>query len=147
MSARGKARKRALDILYEADIGGIPALEVLQAQVSRRTTEGEPELNLYVTEIVHGVIEHAEYIDEVISTYSLGWTLPRMPAVDRSILRLACYEILWNDEVPDAVVISEAVNMAQSLSTDESSTFVNGLLARISEIKSRLTPQLPAAEN
>ena len=99
------------------------------------------KLNVYVSEIVHGVIEHGEYIDEVISTYSLGWTLPRMPAVDRSILRLACYEVLWNADVPDAVVISEAVNMAQSLSTDESSTFVNGLLARISEVKLRLTTQ------
>ena len=141
MSARGKARKRALDILYEADIRGIPALEVLDSQVARRSEDGDPELNVYVSEIVHGVIEHGEYIDEVISTYSLGWTLPRMPAVDRSILRLACYEVLWNDGVPDAVVISEAVNMAQSLSTDESSTFVNGLLARISEVKSRLTTQ------
>ena len=141
MSARGKARKRALDILYEADIRGIPALEVLQSQVARRSEDGDPELNVYVSEIVHGVVEHGEYIDEVISTYSLGWTLPRMPAVDRSILRLACYEVLWNDGVPDAVVISEAVNMAQSLSTDESSTFVNGLLARISEVKSRLTTQ------
>ncbi len=141
MSARGKARKRALDILYEADIRGIPALEVLQSQVARRSEDGDPELNVYVSEIVHGVIEHGEYIDEVISTYSLGWTLQRMPAVDRSILRLACYEVLWNDDVPDAVVISEAVNMAQSLSTDESSTFVNGLLARISEVKSRLTTQ------
>ncbi len=141
MSARGKARKRALDILYEADIRGIPALEVLQSQVARRSEDGDPELNVYVSEIVHGVIEHGEYIDEVISTYSLGWTLPRMPAVDRSILRLACYEVLWNADVPDAVVISEAVNMAQSLSTDESSTFVNGLLARISEVKLRLTTQ------
>ena len=141
MSARGKARKRALDILYEADIRGIPALEVLQSQVARRSEDGDPELNVYVSEIVHGVIEHGEYIDEVISTYSLGWTLPRMPAVDRSILRLACYEVLWNADVPDAGVISEAVNMAQSLSTDESSTFVNGLLARISEVKSRLTTQ------
>ena len=141
MSARGKARKRALDILYEADIRGLPALEVLESQVVRRSEDGDPELNVYVSELVHGVIEHGEYIDEVISTYSLGWTLPRMPAVDRSILRLACYEVLWNDGVPDAVVISEAVNMAQSLSTDESSTFVNGLLARISEVKSRLTTQ------
>ena len=141
MSARGKARKRALDILYEADIRDVPALEVLESQVARRSEDGDPELNIYVSEIVHGVIEHGEYIDEVISTYSLGWTLPRMPAVDRSILRLACYEVLWNDDVPDAVVISEAVNMAQSLSTDESSTFVNGLLARISEVKSRLTTQ------
>jgi len=141
VSARGKARKRALDILYEADIRDVPALEVLESQVARRSEDGDPELNIYVSEIVHGVIEHGEYIDEVISTYSLGWTLPRMPAVDRSILRLACYEVLWNDDVPDAVVISEAVNMAQSLSTDESSTFVNGLLARISEVKSRLTTQ------
>ena len=141
MSARGNARKRALDILYEADIRGVPALEVLESQVVRRSEDGDPELNVYVSEIVHGVVEHGEYIDEVISTYSLGWTLPRMPAVDRSILRLACYEVLWNDDVPDAVVISEAVKMAQSLSTDESSTFVNGLLARISEVKSRLTTQ------
>lgn len=147
MSARSKARKRALDILYESDIRGLPALEILLAQTTRRASGGEPDLNIYVAELVRGVVEHGEYIDEVLSTYSLGWTLPRMPAVDRSILRLACYEILWNDEVPDAVVISEAVDLAQNLSTDESSAFVNGLLARISEIKARLTPQSPATDS
>ena len=95
-------------------------------------------MNAYVDELVRGVVEHAEYIDEILSTYSLGWTLSRMPAVDRSVLRLGCFEILWNDDVPDAVAMAEAVALVQDLSTDESAAFVNGLLARISEIKSRL---------
>lgn len=138
MSARSKARKRALDILFEADLRGSDPIEVLAGQADRRQAEGEPALNDYVTELVTGVATHRDRIDELITTYSMGWTLERMPAVDRSLLRIAAYEVLYRDDIPDAVAISEAVALAQDLSTDESSGFVNGLLGRLSEIKDRV---------
>jgi N utilization substance protein B len=138
MSARSKARKRALDILYEADMRQLQPLDVLATQTDRRALEGEPELNSYVTDLVQGVIANQERIDELLSTYSMGWSLDRMPAVDRSILRLSTYEVLYRDDIPDTVAISEAVALAQDLSTEESSSFVNGLLARLSEVKPRL---------
>lgn len=138
MSARSKARKRALDILYEADIRGTDPTAVLASGIERRAQGDEPALNTYVTELVEGVQHHRERIDEVLSTYSMGWTLDRMPAVDRSVLRIGTYEILWRQDIPDSVAISEAVTLAQDLSTDESPSFVNGLLARVSEIKGRL---------
>jgi transcription antitermination protein NusB len=138
MSARSKARKRALDVLYEADIRGIDASDVFAATTERRSDEGQASLNAYVAEIVAGVAAHREYIDELLSSYSMGWTLDRMPAVDRAILRIGAYELLWRDDVPDGVAIAEAVALAQELSTDESSSFVNGLLGRILELKPRL---------
>jgi len=137
MSARSKARKRALDILYEADMRELAPLDVLATQTDRRAMEGEPELNSYVTDLVEGVIANQVRIDELLSTYSMGWSLARMPAVDRSILRLSAYEVIYRDDIPDTVAISEGVALAQDLSTDESSSFVNGLLARLSEVKSR----------
>lgn len=139
MSARSKARKRALDVLYEADIRGIALQEVLDASVRRRSDEGQPPLNGYVVDLVGGVAAHRVTIDELLGSYSQGWTLDRMPAVDRAILRLGAFELLWRDDVPDAVVISEAVHLAQELSTEESSAFVNGLLGRLLELKPRLT--------
>jgi len=134
VSARGKARKRALDVLYEADLRGITAVEVLDAKVDAV----EPPVNPYTSELVYGVVEHADRIDDLLSTYSMGWTLDRMPAVDRNLLRIGTYELLWCDDVPPAVAISEAVELAKSLSTEESASFVNGLLARILEIKPKL---------
>jgi N utilization substance protein B len=149
MSARSKARKRALDILYEADMRELAALDVLLTQTERRASDGEPELNSYVSDLVEGVIANQERIDELLSTYSMGWSLDRMPAVDRSLLRLSAYEVLYRDDIPDTVAMSEAVALAQDLSTDESASFVNGLLARLSEVKPRLgivptTTVLPA---
>jgi len=138
VSARSKARKRALDVLYEADIRSVPAAEILEATISRRTDEGQASLNEYVSELVDGVVAHQAYIDELLGSYSMGWTLDRMPTVDRAILRIGTYELLWRDDVPDAVAIAEAVNLAQELSTDESASFVNGLLARLAELKPRL---------
>jgi len=138
MSARSKARKRALDVLYESDMRGTSASDVLMSQVDRRLESGDPALNAYVSELVEGVQIHRERIDELLGTYAMGWTLTRMPAVDRSILRMASYEVLWRDDIPDAVAISEAVALAQELSTEESATFVNGLLGRLSDVKSRL---------
>lgn len=138
MAARSKARKRALDILYEADIRQIPASQVLATQVHRRAVASEPALNEYVAVLVAGVEDHQVRIDELLESYATGWTLPRMPAVDRAILRLAAFEILWGTQVPDVVAISEAVTLAQELSTDDSAAFVNGLLARLAELKPRL---------
>ena len=138
MSARSKARKRALDVLYESDMRGTSASDVLTSQVDRRLESGDPALNAYVSELIEGVRIHRERIDELLGTYAMGWTLTRMPAVDRSILRMACYEVLWRDDIPDAVAISEAVTLAQELSTEESAAFVNGLLGRLSDVKARL---------
>lgn len=142
MSARHRARKRALDVLFEAEARGIPALDVLAETNRRRGDAGEPELNPYSAELVRGVVEHEDRIDDILSTYSLGWTVERMPAVDRSILRIGVYELLWGD-VPDAVAIDEAVELARELSTDESPAFVNGLLARVRDERSGLQPGHP----
>lgn len=139
MAARSKARKRALDILYESDIRRIPATEVLAAQVTRRREAGEPALNPYVETLVTGVERHRDRIDELLASYATGWSIERMPAVDRAILRLAAFEILWAEDIPDTVAIAEAVALAQELSTDDSAPFVNGLLARICELKPRLS--------
>src|SRR3954463_13166990 len=127
MSARSKARKRALDVLFEADQRGLDAVRVLADRVAR----AGPPVAEYTVEIVEGVVAHRERIDELLSTYAQGWTLDRMPGVDRALLRLAAWELLYNDDVPDAVAIDEAVELAHTLSTDESPAFVNGLLARL----------------
>ena len=134
--ARSKARKRALDILFEAEQRDSPVLDLL----AERMTLGSPPVPGYAADLVRGVAVHAARIDELISQYAQGWTLDRMPAVDRNVLRIGIYELLWADDVPDAVAINEAVLLAQDLSTDASPAFVNGLLARIAELK----PSLPA---
>ena len=130
MAARRKARLRALDVLFEADQRGMDPLVVLKAKMER----ANPPVGEYAVTVVEGVVAHADRIDEVLSTYSMGWTIERMPAVDRAALRIATWEILHADDVPDHVAISEAVEIVQELSTDESPTFVNGLLARIAEL-------------
>jgi N utilization substance protein B len=134
MAARSKARKRALDILFESELRARPVAETL----AQRLAAGDPPVHPYTIVLVEGVDGHAERLDELLSTYSHGWTLPRMPAVDRNILRLGVYELLYCDDVPDAVVINEAVELAGQLSTDESPAFVNGLLARVRELKPTL---------
>jgi len=134
--ARSKARKRALDVLFEAELRGTPLLELL----AERITLGTPPVPEYAADLVRGVSVHQARIDELISGYAEGWTLERMPAVDRNILRIGIYELLWADDVPDGVAISEAVLLARDLSTDASPAFVNGLLARIAELKPSLQP-------
>ena len=131
MAARSKARKRALDILFEAEQRGLPVLGLL----SERQSLGETPVPEYAAELVRGVASHQPEIDDLISENAVDWTLERMPAVDRNILRLGVYELLWADDVPDGVAISEAVLLAQDLSTDASPSFVNGLLARIKDLK------------
>jgi transcription antitermination protein NusB len=135
MPARSKARKRALDILFEAEQRGLPVLELL----TERMSVGEQPVPDYAAELVRGVASHRERIDSLITENAVDWTLDRMPAVDRNILRLGIYELLWADDVPDGVAISEAVRLAQDLSTDSSPAFVNGLLARIKDLKPTLT--------
>ncbi len=131
MSARGKARKRALDILFEAEIRGEPVLDLL----AERTAAASPPVPEYAAELVRGVQQHQAGIDELLAANSRGWTLQRMPAVDRNILRIGAYELFWNPGVPDGVAISEAVLLARELSTDASPAFVNGLLARLLELR------------
>ena len=136
MSARSKSRKRALDILFEADQRRMNVQSLLADRLSGRS-EG-PTPNEYTITVVEGVIDKWQEINDLLATYSQGWTIDRMPGVDRAILRIGAWEVVWNDDVPDNVAISEAVQLATSLSTDDSPSFVNGLLARLAEVKPTL---------
>jgi transcription antitermination protein NusB len=136
VSARSKARKRALDILFEADQRGLNAETLLEERISKPATQHA--LNEYTLEIVQGVVARWNQINELLATYSQGWTIERMPAVDRAILRIGAWEVVYSETVPDVVAISEAVALATTLSTDDSPTFVNGLLARLAEVKPTL---------
>ena len=136
MSARTKARKRALDLLFEAEQRGVNAADLLRERLATPVTEAP--LSEFTADLVMGVVEHWGQVDELISTYSQGWTLKRMPAVDRAILRLGAYEVLFSTDVPEPVAISEWVGLATELSTDDSPRFVNGLLARLAEVKPTL---------
>ncbi|SDP05393.1 NusB antitermination factor [Pedococcus dokdonensis] len=136
MGARSKARKRAVDLLFEAENRGMNAGDLLVARLAKPVTEAP--LNQYTSDLVEGVVAHWNDINELLSTYSQGWTLDRMPSVDRAILRLGAFEVLYATEVPEGVAIAEAVELAKSLSTDDSPKFVNGLLARLAEVKPTL---------
>ena len=136
VSARSKARKRALDLLFEAEQRGVNADTLLTERIAQPATQHS--LNDYTVEIVRGVVARWNQINELLATYSQGWTIERMPAVDRAILRIGAWEVVFSDAIPDAVAISEAVALATSLSTDDSPTFVNGLLARLAEVKPTL---------
>ncbi|WP_019137120.1 transcription antitermination factor NusB [Cellulomonas massiliensis] len=136
MGARTKARKRAVDVLFEADQRGLDVLEVLARRIAEPGTEAA--LPQYAVELVEGVAERRERIDEILATHSHGWTVERMPAVDRALLRVGTWEVLYNDDVPDAVAVSEAVELAGTLSTDDSPAFVNGLLGRVVDLKPTL---------
>jgi N utilization substance protein B len=135
MAARTKARKRALDILFESEMRGLPLGETLD----ERIVAGEPPVNDYTVTLVRGIVEHKERIDELVATYAKGWTLDRMPAVDRNVLRLGVLELLYVDDVPDGVAVSEAMSLVRDLSTDESPSFVNGVLGNILRDKPALT--------
>jgi N utilization substance protein B len=133
--ARSKARKRALDILFEAEVRGDPVLDLLE----QRSAEASPPVSDYAAELVRGVQAHRDRIDQLLGEYAEGWSLERMPIVDRNVLRIGLYELLWADDIPDGVAISEAVLLARDLSTDASPAFVNGLLARLLELKPTLS--------
>ncbi|QXG75880.1 transcription antitermination factor NusB [Modestobacter sp. L9-4] len=127
MAARTKARKRAVDVLYEADLRSGDPLVVLRDRVA----DGNPPVPDHAVRLVEGVVEQQAKIDELIEAHASGWSLDRLPDVDRAILRMAVYELLWVDDVPDAVVIDEAVELAKTLSTDDSPSYVNGVLGGI----------------
>ena len=137
MSARSKARKAALDLLYEADIRSRSALETLTLREG--AVDELPPIREYTRELIVGIDVHSRKIDELITTYAQGWDMDRLPAVDRNILRLGIYEILWVESVPDAVAIDEALLLARELSSDESSSYIHGVLGRISSIKESLS--------
>jgi N utilization substance protein B len=128
MSARSKARKRAVDVLYESDARGVAATTTLDERVAL----ADPPVNEFTVSLIEGVTANSVRIDKILTDYADGWTIARMPGVDRAILRLGVYELLWRGEdIPSAVVIDEAVELAKTLSTDESPRFVNGVLARV----------------
>lgn len=135
MSARSKARKRALDVLFASELRGESANDALD----RAIMEGDAPTNAYTVALVRGVVEHQDRIDEILTDYAEGWTLGRMPAVDRNVLRLGLFELLYVDDVPDPVAVSEAMALVRDLSTDESPSFVNGILGNIQRNKSSLT--------
>jgi N utilization substance protein B len=135
MAARSKARKRAVDVLYEADIRSGDPLTLLR----ERLTDDAPPVNEHTIRLVEGVSEHSARIDELIDTHASNWSIDRLPDVDRAILRMAVFELLWADDVPDAVVIDEAVELAKTLSTDDSPAYVNGVLGAI------LAAEIPTA--
>lgn len=136
MSARTKARKRAIDVLYGADVRESSINEALAEAAARAANNPQREASWnYARQIVQGVVEHGEEIDELIEMYAQGWTLSRMPIVDRAILRIGIWELLFNDEIPPVVAIAEAVGHASELSTDDSGKFINGLLSKIAETR------------
>jgi N utilization substance protein B len=134
MSARTKARKRALDVLFASELRSENPVEALE----RAIAEGEGPTNDYSATLVRGVVEHQARIDELLTAYAEGWSLARMPAVDRNVLRLGVFELLYADDVPDPVAVSEAMALVRDLSTDESPAFVNGILGNIQRNKSSL---------
>ncbi|MFG2225595.1 transcription antitermination factor NusB [Streptomyces sp. NPDC050161] len=139
MAARNKARKRAFQILFEADQRGADVQSVLADWMRHaRTDPRQPPVNEYTLELVEGYADHIGRIDELLDTYSVDWPLDRMPVVDRNILRLGAYELIWVDAIPDAVAIDEAVQLAKEFSTDDSPAFVNGLLGRLKDLKPTL---------
>jgi N utilization substance protein B len=135
VSARSKARKQALDLLYEADIRGSSALELLQ---SRDVIEDGPDarpIREFTKELISGISANSRKIDELITTYAQGWDMDRLPAVDRNILRLAIFEIVWTADLADGIAIDEALTLAKELSTEESAGYIHGVLGKISSIK------------
>ncbi|GGV59967.1 N utilization substance protein B [Streptomyces longisporoflavus] len=139
MAARNTARKRAFQILFEADQRGADVVTVLADWVRHsRSDTRQPPVSEFTMELVEGYAQHTRHIDELISQYAVGWTLDRMPVVDRNILRLGAYELIWVDATPDAVVLDEAVQLAKEFSTDDSPSFVNGLLGRFKDLKPSL---------
>lgn len=139
MSARSKARKQALDLLYETDIRGTDLVAtLLERDVPADGPDARP-IREYTRELVNGVSDNRRKIDELITTYAQGWDMDRLPAVDRNILRLGIYEILWSTAVPTSVAIDEALDLAKELSSDDSSKYIHGVLGRIASIKDTIS--------
>ena len=138
MSARSKARKQTLDLLYESDIRGSSAADLMVLRDIPHEGPDTRPIRDFTKALIGGITENRRKIDELIATYAQGWDMDRLPAVDRNILRLAIYEIIWSDDVEDAVAIDEALNLARDLSTDESAGYIHGVLGRISTIKASI---------
>ena len=139
MSARSKARKQALDLLYETDIRGTNLVDTLNARdIPAEGPDARP-IREYTRELIGGVSDNRRKIDELITTYAQGWDMDRLPALDRNILRLGIYEILWSTNVPTSVAIDEALDLARELSSDESSKYIHGVLGRIASIKDTIS--------
>jgi N utilization substance protein B len=139
VSARSKARKQALDLLYETDIRGTNLVETLASRdIPAEGPDARP-IREYTKELVNGVSDNRRKIDELITTYAQGWDMDRLPAVDRNILRLGIYEILWSTDVPMSVAIDEALILAKELSSDDSSKYIHGVLGRIASIKDTIS--------
>jgi N utilization substance protein B len=139
VTARSKARKHSLDLLYEADIRGSEPVKLLSLRDIELDGPDARPVRDYTKVLVIGVSEHRRKIDELITTYAKGWDMDRLPAVDRNILRLAIYEILWEDGLDDAIAIDEALSLAKELSTDDSAGYIHGVLGRITSIKTTLS--------
>jgi len=139
VSARSKARKQALDLLYETDIRGTNLVETLEARdIPAEGPDARP-IRDYTRELISGVSDNRRKIDELITTYAQGWDMDRLPAVDRNILRLGIYEILWSTTVPTSVAIDEALDLARELSSDDSSKYIHGVLGRIASLKDTIS--------
>ena len=139
---RHQARKRAVEVLFEAEARGLTAAEVADSRTTLAESDTETSgLNPYTVTVAHGVTEHAAHVDDLISAHLQGWTLERLPAVDRAILRVAVWELLHAVDVPEPVAVDEAVELAKKLSTDDSPGFVNGVLGQVMLV----TPQIRAA--
>lgn len=139
---RHQARKRAVDLLFEAEARGITAAEAADGRNALSHTQADiSPLNPYTVSVAHGVTDHSAHVDDLIATHLQGWTLDRLPAVDRAILRVAVWELLHAEDVPEPVAVDEAVELAKELSTDESPGFVNGVLGQVMLV----TPQIRAA--
>ena len=136
MPARRKARKRALDVLYEADLRDLPPSQVMESYLQRIAKPHPAHLD-YTKSLVEGIAENLDRIDELIASYAEGWTIDRMPVVDRNLARIAVYELLYVPEIDDPVAITEAVELAKQMSTDDSPRFLNGMLGRIAEFATR----------
>jgi N utilization substance protein B len=135
VTARSKARKRALDVLFECEVRGLPLGDTLDERINA----GEPPVNDYTVTLIRGVAEHQGRIDDLLRAYAEGWSLDRMPTVDRNALRIGVFEILYVDETPDAVAVSEAMKLVRNLSTDDSPAYVNGILGNIVRNKPALS--------
>jgi N utilization substance protein B len=138
VSARSKARKQCLDLLYEGDIRSLAPADLLALREVEDDGPDARPVREYTKELILGIAEHRRKIDELISTYAQGWDMDRLPAVDRNILRLGIYEILWRKDLDDAVAINEALNLAKELSTEDSATYIHGVLGRIASIRDNL---------
>jgi len=134
VGSRTKSRRKAAEILYEADIRTNSITETLH----RAQTQGVTQYNEFSVQLIEGVQSHLQSIDDIINTYSEGWKIERMPSLDRALARIGVFELLFRDDIPDEATISEIVSLASEMSTEQSPQFLNGLLAKIASVRGRI---------